>query len=196
MAWADTTNLKKTLTVTIAAGGAGYAVGDILTLVQTGASGATFRVLTLSTTAVAIVEMVTAGIGYWVANTLATTVAPAGGTNCTLSITAVNYIGNCSKTAAGKFLYYVAYTKGAEDTATLSISFIKNGLSTCRFYRSSPVDTTTVAQQVFTVTGTKNAVVPVTIPRCVDSVVASLASSGASPTATIVLNGYPDIQWA
>jgi hypothetical protein len=196
MAWAETSNLKKTLTVSVAAGGSGYAVGDILTLVQTGASGATFKVLTLSTTAVATVEMVTAGTGYWVANTLATTVAPAGGTDCTLSITGVNYIGNHGRTGAGKYNLCPSYVKGNEDTVTFSVSFIKNSISTTTQFVSSPTDTATVAQQVFTITGTKNAIIPITVPKCVDGIVISLGSSGSAPTGTIAIKGYPDLQWA
>ena len=191
MAWTDSTNLKKTLTLTIAAGGTGYAVGDVLTIVQSGASGGTATVTTVNAGVVTAISFLTAGIGYYVANTLATTVAPAGGADCTLNITAVNYIGATGK--AKKYVYYIQYTKGGETAATLSIGFMKNNLSTSINYVSSPVDIAAIAQQVFTITGTQNVTIPVTIPKCIDSIIASLNGTIATPTGTIVINGYPDL---
>lgn len=73
----------------VTAGGTGYSVNDILTVAGgTFTRAATWRVLTLSTTAVATVELVDPGV-YSVVPTgaLATTVAPAGGTGCTLTVT-------------------------------------------------------------------------------------------------------------
>jgi len=79
-----------TLDVTAAAKGTGYALGDILTVVQAGASGGTLGVTEIGTGGtVEEVEIVTRGTGYSAANGLATTVAPAGGTGCTIDVSAV-----------------------------------------------------------------------------------------------------------
>jgi hypothetical protein len=54
------------------AGGTGYAVGDLLTVTQAGASGAILRVLTAPAGVVATVEIVNAGINYTAAANLPT----------------------------------------------------------------------------------------------------------------------------
>ena len=54
------------------AGGAGYAVGDLLTVTQAGASGAILRVLTAPLGVVATVEIVNPGINYTAAANLPT----------------------------------------------------------------------------------------------------------------------------
>jgi len=79
-------------TVVVEDGGSGYAVGNILTLVEVGSSGtATCTVATLvgTTTVVDTVTLTTAGYDYST-GIKATTVAPAGGTLCTIDITAVH----------------------------------------------------------------------------------------------------------
>lgn len=83
------TDYERIKTAILNAGGTGYHVGDILTITQSGASGGTLRVLTLNTTAVATFEIVTKGTGYFIANGLATTVAPSGGTGAKINITAI-----------------------------------------------------------------------------------------------------------
>lgn len=84
-------------TVTVNAGGTGYAVGDILTVSpQASGSGQNGQlvVATLSGSAVATVTLVTPGSGYAVANGYATTddnsTGTATGAGCTINITAVD----------------------------------------------------------------------------------------------------------
>jgi hypothetical protein len=68
-------------------GGTGYQVNDVLTVVGAG-TAATFKVLTLTGDAVATVELVSAGSYTALAtNPRTTTVAPAGGTGATLTVT-------------------------------------------------------------------------------------------------------------
>tara|TARA_R110000822_G_scaffold120633_6_gene254172 strand:- start:7579 stop:9201 length:1623 start_codon:yes stop_codon:yes gene_type:complete len=76
---------------TVAAGGTGYAVSDVLTLIggvlSKGGAAATYTVATLSGSAVATVTQTTQG-DYEVvpANAVLTSVAPSGGTGCTLTV--------------------------------------------------------------------------------------------------------------
>jgi hypothetical protein len=103
----------ETAVVTVA--GSGYAVGNILTVVQAGASGCTLRVLTVGGGgSVATFEILTKGVGYTVAAGKATTVSPSGGTNCTIGVTAINAIDSVSflRTTTGyfKILTYVSDT--------------------------------------------------------------------------------------
>lgn len=114
-------------------------------------------------------------------------------TTSSLKKSTLDFIGNVGGTGATKFVFYIQYTKGDETAATLSISFINDNISSSTQFVSSPVDTATVAKQVFTITGTKNTIVQVTIPKCVSSVVAALGSTGATATGTIVIDGYPDV---
>lgn len=91
--WSVQRRTKKATTATVTAGGTGYSVNDTLTLVGglTGDTAATYNVDTLSGSAVATVSLVTAG-HYAVPPTtpVATTVAPAGGSGCTLTPTFVD----------------------------------------------------------------------------------------------------------
>jgi len=75
----------------LADGGSGYSVGDVLTVVQTGASGGTITVTGVDgvTGAVTGFGLTTAGIDYEIESNLATTVLPAGGTGCLVSTTEV-----------------------------------------------------------------------------------------------------------
>ena len=74
--------------VTINSAGTGYHVDDVLTVVQTGASGGTAQVLSVSVTgSVTSVALRDGGSGYHTFNNLPTTVVPSGGTGCTLNIT-------------------------------------------------------------------------------------------------------------
>lgn len=76
--------------VTIAAGGSGYHIGDVLTVVQAGGSLGTLTVNAVSATGVVTdVEILTRGSGYTAASGLATTVAPSGGSSCTITISSV-----------------------------------------------------------------------------------------------------------
>jgi hypothetical protein len=73
-------------TATVSAGGSGYSVGDVLTVVQAGASGGMFLVTDVSGDAVTSVTRQYAGKKYTTANALATTSSPGSG--CTLNVTA------------------------------------------------------------------------------------------------------------
>jgi hypothetical protein len=63
------------------AGGAGYAVGDLLSVTQTGASGGIVRVLTAPLGVVATVEIVNRGVNYTAASNLATVALNGAGNN-------------------------------------------------------------------------------------------------------------------
>lgn len=82
-------------TLAVATGGTGYSVGDVLT-VTGGNADCTYTVATISgggsTGPVATVTETTPGTGYVTATGAATTVAPAGGTGCTVNITVKNTI--------------------------------------------------------------------------------------------------------
>jgi hypothetical protein len=81
------TTVMEVLSAVVTAGGSGYSVNDVLTVTY-GGQTATFTVATLSTTAVATVTPLTRGT-FTATTTGAktTTVAPAGGTGATLTIT-------------------------------------------------------------------------------------------------------------
>lgn len=74
--------------LTLGGGGTGYTVNDVLTLVQTGGSGATITVLTVSAGVIATFSITTAGTGYAVANGLAVT--GGTGTGATFNVTTVD----------------------------------------------------------------------------------------------------------
>lgn len=87
----------KIKTFNINATGSGYAVNDILTLGGAGTLG-TFKVLDVDSAGrVLEIELVTAGQNYVVASGIATTVAPSGGTGCTINVTAVSDIETLSE---------------------------------------------------------------------------------------------------
>jgi hypothetical protein len=72
------------------AGGTGYNINDLLTLAV--GSGGVARVTAVSSTgAVTAVTIESVGTGYSIASGIATTVVPAGGTGCTLQVTAVDF---------------------------------------------------------------------------------------------------------
>jgi len=74
-------------TVTLGVGGTGYTVNDVLTVVQSGASGGTVTVTSVAAGVITGVSLTTGGTGYSIANGLAVT----GGTgaNATINITAI-----------------------------------------------------------------------------------------------------------
>jgi len=76
-------------TVTLNNGGSGYSVGNTLTITQVGASGGTLNVETVAGGVVTGIRITGVGTAYSVADALATTVSPAGGTLCTVNITAI-----------------------------------------------------------------------------------------------------------
>jgi hypothetical protein len=63
------------------AGGTGYAVGDLLSVTQAGASGGILRVLTAPAGVVATVEIVNAGVNYVAGSNLATVALNGSGNN-------------------------------------------------------------------------------------------------------------------
>lgn len=75
------------ISAAVTAGGSGYSANDILTCVGgTFTRAATFRVLTESAGAVATIELVDPGeYTVFPSGALATTVAPSGGSSCTLT---------------------------------------------------------------------------------------------------------------
>lgn len=83
------TNINSIATVSINAGGTGYSVNDVLTIVQVGASGGTATVTQVNAGVVTAVSLAAKGIGYSAASGLSTTVSPAGGTGCKVNILTV-----------------------------------------------------------------------------------------------------------
>ncbi len=79
------------LNSTPTAGGSGYNINDLLTL--SGGSNGVARVISVSSTgSVTGVSIESVGSGYTVASGVTTTVVPAGGTGCTLQVTAVDFV--------------------------------------------------------------------------------------------------------
>jgi hypothetical protein len=99
-------------TTTLAAGGTGYSVGDILGITQTGASGGKMRVDTVNAGAVVTYTIIDPGTGYAVGNALATT--GGAGSNCTINITAVT-TGNFPSTS-GYYQQRQGFANTNEDT--------------------------------------------------------------------------------
>lgn len=77
--------------VTIAAGGTGYQVNDILTI-QAGNKSCRLIVTGVAAGVVTTFSILEAGYNQTVANTLATAVTPVGGTGCTVNITTVGNV--------------------------------------------------------------------------------------------------------
>jgi hypothetical protein len=88
--WTVQRRSQQAASAVVAAGGTGYAVGNVLTLGTTGAVGvtasATFTVATLSGSAVATVTLTTPGL-YEKAPTNVVAVSGGAGTGCTLTVT-------------------------------------------------------------------------------------------------------------
>jgi hypothetical protein len=93
-------------TVAVNAGGTGYAVNDILTVVQGGASGGTVKVTTVSGGVVTGLSIQTLGSGYVNANGLTTT--GGTGTGCTVNITSGGFTSWMA--SAGCFLVITSGT--------------------------------------------------------------------------------------
>ena len=80
-------------TVEIADPGHAYQVNDVLTVLQSGASGGTLLVTSVGESGeVTGVSLITGGTGYSVINTCATTVAPEGGLGCVINVLTVLYV--------------------------------------------------------------------------------------------------------
>ena len=85
----STTGAITALVTAPIAGGTGYAVDDVLTITDGSASGGTAKVTAVTAGVVTAVELLTSGYGYST-GTKGTTVSPAGGANCTVSISAIS----------------------------------------------------------------------------------------------------------
>jgi len=94
---------------TVLAGGTGYSVNDVLT-VATG-TGGTFRVTAVDEGVVTGIELTAAGTGYSSVNGAATTVAPEGGTGCTLVTVAEKALGAITVGGAGGTNYVTAIAR-------------------------------------------------------------------------------------
>jgi len=79
--------LNVVATATVNAGGSGYAVDDVLTVSTGTGVAATVKVLTLSTTAVATVQLTSAGLYSVDPTTTGVATTGGGGTSCTLDLT-------------------------------------------------------------------------------------------------------------
>lgn len=123
------------------AGGSGYAVEDVLTVVGGTGTAATFRVAQVSSGAVTDVELLDPGLYSTLpaATGAATTVAPAGGSGCTLDLTfgtrfsaesasgeTPGYRGTCF-TAPDSEPYYVG-DSGSVQPFAFQVRRIPNGL--------------------------------------------------------------------
>ncbi len=82
--------------IVLNAAGTGYHVNDIITIGGAG-TGATFKVLTLSGSAIATMQQLTGGSGYVVTTGVATTVSPAGGTGATVDVLSIVTGGTITK---------------------------------------------------------------------------------------------------
>jgi hypothetical protein len=86
----------------VVAGGTGYSVNDVLTLVGGTGTAATFTVTTVDSGVVTGVSLTTAG-SYTVlpADPVSTTVAPAGGSGCTLNVSWAEWAANSDGEVGG-----------------------------------------------------------------------------------------------
>ena len=93
-------------------GGAGYHIGDILTVIYAGASGGTIRVTSIGAAGIVTgIELVTRGTLYAVADSNTTSVVPTGGTGCTIDITALaveDVVEALAESRAANYDWYVA----------------------------------------------------------------------------------------
>jgi hypothetical protein len=130
----DTTAVS---TVTLGgAAGTGYVVGDILTIVQGQASGATVRVTTIGAEgAITAVTLLTQGTGYTAASNLATT--GGTGTGAEIDITAIGETALQAVTACRQVnsVWYSAYVCGAAKADILAIApFIESATVPSQFF--------------------------------------------------------------
>lgn len=138
--------------------GSGYAVGDVLTVA--GGTGGTFTVTNVTTTGkVKNIVKTTAGSGYANATGAATTVAPAGGSGCTLD-TVVEFAVDTVTVGAGGSNYATAVVKfdgggnpnwsygaatidaGAVDTVTAPVGVTFTSVPTIVITPGGPADAT------------------------------------------------------
>ena len=118
------------LNATPTAGGAGYNVGDVLTITTGGTLG-TATVLTVSAIgAVLTVERRSCGLNYTIGASKATSVVPTGGTGCTLDITTVSEIANCVTPIAHSFKIGESITISGATLAAYNGAFTILGTAT------------------------------------------------------------------
>jgi hypothetical protein len=146
---AGLTGMVKTYTITAGADqGSGYHANDIITITQAGGTGGQVKVLTIGGGGeVATSELHVAGSGYTVANDLATTVSPSGGTGCLINITAVSTQGVGVRTVTIYFLDH----DFIEYTATLTLNGdtpVKIGTNVFRVQNARVVTTGTTLTPV------------------------------------------------
>jgi hypothetical protein len=87
--WIGRQDLTAIQTATEAAGGSGYAVGDIFSINHAGATGAQGQVTTVSSGSVTSWMLIQQGTGYVVSSANATTAITGGGSGLTVNITAL-----------------------------------------------------------------------------------------------------------
>lgn len=122
----------KIATIAINAGGSGYAVGDIVSITQTGAAGAKAVVTTINAGEVTGLALVEGGQGYAVATGLATANIVGSGTGLTVDISTLSTtalaLSNSGTLNAGdahkRLLFVDAFTEGhALDTVGLTVEY-------------------------------------------------------------------------
>lgn len=115
-------------TVTVAAGGTGYTIGDTITVIQSGGSNGLIRVLTLgASNAVATVAVINGGQGYSAAAGLVTN----GGTgaSCTITIATITagfHLGLTEGPASTTLTPKFELIKADQFSAPVAAAFISN----------------------------------------------------------------------
>jgi len=89
-------------TVTLGSGGSGYTLNDVLTIVQTGASGGTATVTGVAAGVITSISLTTGGTHYSIANGLSIT--GGTGTGATINVTAVDATNAVEWTQSGSGL--------------------------------------------------------------------------------------------
>jgi len=95
--------------VNVANGGSGYAIGNVLTPAG-GDGNARFVVASVTGTVVTSVTISNGGANYALADGVATTVAPSGGTGCTINLTQVEGVGSSAYYYSYLYFNEIGYT--------------------------------------------------------------------------------------
>lgn len=103
----------KAIAASPTAGGTGYSVNNVLTITG-GATAATAKVISVAAGVVSVVELVTRGTGYTPGSGKATTVAPPGGTGCTLEILSVMSLESYDRHIAAALSRYSKHRPGSD----------------------------------------------------------------------------------
>jgi hypothetical protein len=130
-------------TATLGAGGTGNAIGDILTVVQGGAAGGQYKVLTVTAGAVTSIVQVAPGTGYSVANGLATT-SSGSGSGATINVTVIGDTPLQAITAcrASSTLWWACFSTSAVKADHEAIGAFAQSSTTpmCYFYTTADAD--------------------------------------------------------